>query len=153
MTRVKKQEALIQDLKDVGLKITAPRLRILHLLENSQLVGQKRHWSAEEIHQYLLQEGDDVGLATVYRVLTQFEKANMVVRHHFDADHAVYEINPPSHHDHVVCVSCGYVEEFFDETIETRQAQIAKQLGHDLLDHSLSLFVRCKNCKALGKNK
>jgi Fur family ferric uptake transcriptional regulator len=138
------EQALMKDLKDVGLKITAPRLKILELLEKGKQPNQKRHWSAEEIHQHLMREGDDVGLATVYRVLTQFEKAQIVIRHHFDGQTAVYEIHSDSHHDHLVCVDCGHVEEFFDQVIETRQRDIADRLGYQISDHALSLFVRCK---------
>jgi Fur family ferric uptake transcriptional regulator len=151
MTTDAKQEPLVQDLKEVGLKITMPRLKILKLLEMGRDPGQKRHWRAEEIHQQLQRDGEEVGLATVYRVLTQFEKSNIVIRHHFDGDYAVYEINPQTHHDHLVCMVCGYVEEFFDETIEARQLEVARRLGHDLIDHSLSLFIRCKTCKAQGR--
>ena len=135
---------LAQDLKDMGLKITAPRLKILQLLEQGKQPDHKRHWSAEEIHQHLNQEGSDVGLATVYRVLAQFEKAQMVTRHHFDGQTAIYEIQSDSHHDHLVCLDCGYVEEFFDAVIEKRQSDIAERFGFALDDHAMSLFVRCK---------
>lgn len=128
-----------QDLKTIGLKATAPRLRILELFERSSV----RHLSAEDIYRILLADGLDVGLATVYRVLTQFEQAGLLQRHHFESGKAVFELNNATHHDHLVCVQCGHVEEFFDEEIERRQARIAKQRGFLIREHSLYLYAEC----------
>lgn len=128
-------------LKKAGLKATLPRLRILEILER----GGGRHLSAEDLYRALLEAGEDVGLATVYRVLTQFEAAGIVERHNFDGTHAVFEIARGPHHDHMVCVDTGQVIEFFDEEIERRQREIAKQHGFDLRDHSLVLYVKRPN--------
>ena len=128
-----------EQLKSMGLKATGPRLRILALFEQSE----KRHLSAEEIYRSLVQENLDVGLATVYRVLTQFEQAGILVRHHFESDKAVYELNEGNHHDHLLCMQCGRVEEFFDEEIERRQRQIAEARGFNIREHSLHLYVEC----------
>ncbi len=127
------------DLKNIGLKATLPRLKILNLFEESDV----RHMTADDVYRQLLSEGDDVGLATVYRVLTQFEQAGLLVRHHFEGDKAVYELNQGGHHDHLVCVQCGRVEEFYDEQIEQRQKEIAKERGFTIHDHSLYLYVDC----------
>ena len=127
------------DLKTRGLKATAPRLRILKLFENTQV----RHLSAEDVYRTLMSEGIDVGLATVYRVLTQFEQAGMLSRHHFESGKAVFELNEGGHHDHLVCMQCGRVEEFYDPEIEKRQARIAKERGFAIRDHSLSLYADC----------
>ena len=127
------------DLKTRGLKATAPRLRILKLFENTQV----RHLSAEDVYRTLMGEGIDVGLATVYRVLTQFEQAGMLSRHHFESGKAVFELNEGGHHDHLVCMQCGRVEEFYDPEIEKRQAKIAKERGFAIRDHSLSLYADC----------
>ncbi len=129
-----------QDLKKAGLKATLPRMRILQVLENSD----KRHLSAEDVYKLLLDTGEDVGLATIYRVLTQFEAAGLVIRHHFEEGHSVFEIASGDHHDHMVCVKTGKVIEFFDEEIERRQRDIARQHGYELEDHSLVLYVRPK---------
>ncbi|MCU0803571.1 MAG: ferric iron uptake transcriptional regulator [Burkholderiales bacterium] len=128
-----------QDLKTIGLKATAPRLRILELFEKSTV----RHLSAEDVYRQLMTEGIDVGLATVYRVLTQFEQAGLLQRHHFESGKAVFELNDSSHHDHLVCLSCGRVEEFFDEEIEKRQLKIAKQRGFAIRAHSLYIYADC----------
>lgn len=128
-----------QDLKTIGLKATGPRLRILELFERSEV----RHLSAEEIYRLLLQDGIDIGLATVYRVLTQFEQAGLLQRHHFESGKAVFELNNAAHHDHLVCMQCGRVEEFFDEEIERRQARIAKTRGFLIREHSLHLYADC----------
>ena len=127
------------DLKNIGLKATLPRLKILNLFEHSEL----RHMSAEDVYKQLIADGEDVGLATVYRVLTQFEQAGLLVRHHFESDKAVYELNQGGHHDHLVCLQCGRVEEFFDEEIELRQKKIAQERGFIIHDHSLYLYADC----------
>jgi len=132
------------DLKKAGLKITAPRMKILEFLESSSI----RHQSAEDIYRALLEEGEEIGLATVYRVLTQFETAGLVSRHHFEGGQAVFELNQTGHHDHIICVSCGKVEEFYDETIEKQQIQIAETKGYEVTDHSMTLYGKCKNCRA-----
>ena len=121
-----------QGLKDAGLKITAPRLKILQLLESTSV----RHVSAEDVYKLLLENGEEIGLATVYRVLTQFEDAGLVARHHFEGGHSVFELSPDQHHDHIVCVKCGKVEEFNDVEIERRQRMIAESLGFELTDHT-----------------
>ena len=133
-----------QDLKSVGLKATLPRLKILELFQNSGT----RHLGADDVYKILLHENLDVGLATVYRVLTQFEQAGVLTRHHFDNDKAVFELNEGQHHDHLVCLQCGRVEEFYDAEIEKRQAAIAEKLGFELQEHALSLYGNCtkKNC-------
>lgn len=132
-----------KELRKAGLKVTVPRVKILHILENS---GQ-RHVSAEEIYKKLTDSGDDVGLATVYRVLTQFETAGLVIKHHFESEHAVFELNEGAHHDHLVCIHCGKVEEFVDEIIEKRQEAIAQEFGFQISDHSLCLYGACKACQ------
>ena len=129
-----------QDLKNAGLKATLPRLRILELFENSA----QKHMSAEDVYKSLLDNGEDVGLATVYRVLTQFETAGLVIRHNFDSGHSVYELNSGGHHDHMVCIKTGKVIEFESEEIEKLQQKIAEQYGYKLEDHSLVLYVTPK---------
>lgn len=129
-----------KDLRKVGLKVTMPRLKILEILEHSGT----RHMSAEEIYKRLLEASQDIGLATVYRVLTQFESAGLVTRHHFEDGMAVFELNQGTHHDHIVCMDCGRVEEFTDPDIERRQESIAKKLGFDIQEHSLVLYGRCQ---------
>lgn len=132
------------DLKTIGLKATLPRLRILELFEKSEV----RHLSAEEVYRLLLNEGTDTGLATVYRVLTQFEQAGLLVRHHFESGKAVFELNRGDHHDHLVCMQCGRVEEFYDPEIEKRQIKVAESRGFKIHEHSLHLYADCtkKNC-------
>jgi Fur family ferric uptake transcriptional regulator len=127
------------DLKSIGLKATLPRLKILDLFEQSD----KRHMTAEEVYRLLSDEGQDIGLATVYRVLTQFEQAGLLIRHHFDSDKAVFELNQGEHHDHLVCLQCGKVEEFFDAEIEKRQNRIARERGFAIHDHSLQIYADC----------
>lgn len=127
------------DLKASGLKATLPRLKILEIFQGSSV----RHLSAEDVYKLLLTENLDVGLATVYRVLTQFEQAGLLSRNHFETGKAVFELNQGSHHDHLVCVDCGRVEEFFDEEIEKRQHQIAKDHGFSLAEHALALYGSC----------
>jgi Fur family ferric uptake transcriptional regulator len=129
-----------KDLRKAGLKVTLPRLKILEILEHSQ----PRHMSAEEIYKKLLDSSEDIGLATVYRVLTQFESAGLVTRHHFEDGMAVFEINHGMHHDHIVCMDCGLVEEFVDAEIESRQNAIASRLGFAIAEHSLVLYGRCQ---------
>jgi Fur family ferric uptake transcriptional regulator len=137
------------DLKTIGLKATLPRLRILELFEKSEV----RHLSAEDVYRILLNEGTDTGLATVYRVLTQFEQAGLLVRHHFETGKAVFELNRGEHHDHLVCIQCGHVEEFYDPEIEKRQIKIAETRGFKIHDHSLHLYADCirKNCPRKAK--
>ena len=128
-----------QDLKTIGLKATTPRLKILKLFETSKV----RHLSAEDVYRLLIAEGDDIGLATVYRVLTQFEQAGLLQRHHFDSGKAVFELNQGGHHDHLVCLQCGRVEEFYDAEIELRQDRIADDRGFRIHGHSLYLYADC----------
>jgi Fur family ferric uptake transcriptional regulator len=135
-----------KDLRNAGLKVTLPRLKILEILEG----GSVRHQSAEDIYKSLLKSNEDIGLATVYRVLTQFEAAGLVTRHHFENGMAVFELNRGDHHDHIVCVECGKVEEFVDTSIEDRQKSIARERGFELHDHSMILYGRCSNCRARG---
>ena len=131
-------------LRNAGLKVTVPRLKILDILADSSA----RHLSAEDIYKKLLVLNEDIGLATVYRVLTQFEAAGLVTRHHFEGGMAVFELNQGSHHDHIVCIDCGRVEEFVDSSIEERQHAVAKRLGFEISDHSLILYGHCHkvNC-------
>ena len=133
-----------EDLKDAGLKATQPRLKILNVLERNR----DRHMSAEDVYRALMASGDDLGLATIYRVLMQFESAGLVIRHHFAEGHAVFELDSGEHHDHILCLDCGMVTEFVDATIERRQITIAKKHGFRLDDHSLVLHGRCerKDC-------
>lgn len=129
------------DLKKAGLKVTLPRMKILEILESSA----QRHMSAEDIYKTLIEANDEIGLATVYRVLTQFESAGLVERHHFEGGQAVFEINDGEHHDHLVCMKCGKVVEFFDDIIEKRQHKIAEEKGFELTDHSMILYGLCDN--------
>ena len=126
------------ELKKAGLKVTLPRLRILELLED----GDKAHLSAEEIYRRLVDAGEEVGLATVYRVLTQFEQAGICIRHNFEEGHAVYELTPSDHHDHMVCLNTGDVIEFTDDIIEERQKKLAQERGYEIIDHSMVLYVK-----------
>jgi len=127
-----------KELRKAGLKVTLPRLKILEIFENSKL----RHLSAEDMYKELLDSGEDIGLATVYRVLTQFEAAGLVTRHNFEGGHSVFELDDGEHHDHMVCVESGEVIEFFNEDIEVLQRAMAKEHGFELLDHNLVLYVR-----------
>jgi Fur family transcriptional regulator, ferric uptake regulator len=127
------------DLKTSGLKATLPRLKILDLFEGSAT----RHMTAEDVYKLMLKEDMDIGLATIYRVLTQFEHAGILIRHHFEAGKAVFELNEGGHHDHLVCVQCGHVEEFFDAEIEKRQTKVAKDRGFAIQEHSLQIFATC----------
>lgn len=133
----------MQSLKNAGLKVTAPRTKVLEIFETSN----KRHLSAEEIYKLLIELGEDVGLATVYRVLTQFEHAGILTRHHFSEGHSVFELDSGEHHDHLVCAKCGHVEEFVDSVIEERQKEIAKKANYQMLDHSLHIYGLCFNCQ------
>lgn len=131
------------DLRKVGLKVTVPRTKILEMLEKST----GKHVSAEDIYKSLLASGHELGLATVYRVLTQFEAAGIISRLNFEGGQAVYELNDGAHHDHLVCVKCNHVDEFVDDVIEARQRAIAEQFGYRITDHALNIFGLCKNCQ------
>lgn len=133
------------DLKEAGLKTTLPRLRILAILEE----GSQRHFSAEDVYKTLLDADEEIAFATVYRVLTQFENAGLVLRHNFEGGRSVFELDRGKHHDHMVCVKCNTVTEFFDEEIEERQERIAKTHNFDLQDHSLYLYGLCSDCQKL----
>jgi Fur family transcriptional regulator, ferric uptake regulator len=137
------------DLKTIGLKATLPRLRILELFEKSSV----RHLSAEDVYKLLFKEGTETGLATVYRVLTQFEQAGLLIRHHFESGKAVFELNQGGHHDHLVCVQCGHVEEFFDAEIEKRQEKVAKDRGYKIHDHSLHIYADCTKANCPYRNR
>lgn len=132
-----------QDLKKVGLKVTLPRLKVLEILENAE----QRHLSAEDVYKAMLEMGEEFGLATVYRVLTQFEAADLVSRLNIDGGHAVFELKDGSHHDHLLCVRCNGIAEFVDEVIEQRQREIAKQKGFEMTDHSLYIYGICQQCQ------
>ena len=127
------------DLKSAGLKATLPRIKISNLFESSKV----RHLTAEDVDKQLLTEGLDIGLATVYRVLTQFEQAGLLVRHHFESGKSVFELNEGTHHDHLVCLQCGRVEEFYDAEIEKRQNRIAQERGFQISEHALYLYADC----------
>ncbi|MGO3344402.1 MAG: ferric iron uptake transcriptional regulator [Marinomonas sp.] len=129
-----------QELKKAGLKVTLPRVKILQILESAG----DHHLSADDVYRTLLDQGEDVGLATVYRVLTQFESANLVMRHHFEAGTAVFELSKGEHHDHMICLETGKVIEFVDPVIEKRQHEIAEEHGFEIEDHSLIMYVRPK---------
>jgi Fur family transcriptional regulator, ferric uptake regulator len=136
------------ELKNSGLKATLPRIKVLEVFQKST----QRHMSAEDVYRHLLAEGSDVGLATVYRVLMQFEQAGILSRNHFEAGKAVFELNEGKHHDHLVCLDCGRVEEFFDPEIEKRQEKIAKDRGFRIHDHSLHLYAECTRDKCPYRN-
>jgi Fur family ferric uptake transcriptional regulator len=129
----------IEELKSTGLKATLPRLKILDVFQK----GAQRHMTAEDVFRVLLEERSDIGLATVYRVLTQFEQAGILSRSHFESGKAVYELNEGTHHDHMVCLDCGRVEEFYDAEIERRQHEVARTKGFAIADHALSLYAHC----------
>ena len=133
-----------KELKQAGLKVTLPRLKILDILQEYE----DSHLTAEDIYKALLSSGEEVGLATVYRVLTQFETAGLVKRHHFEGGQSVFELNQGAHHDHILCLQCGNIEEFYDEVIEQRQREIAAQHGFELAEHCLILYGNCtkENC-------
>ncbi len=132
-----------QQLKDAGLKITMPRLKVLQILVQSP----DHHLSAEGVYKALLEMGEDVGVATVYRVLTQFESAGLVIRHNFEGGYSVFELSQGEHHDHLVCVKCGKVEEFIDEIIEQRQKMIATRANFKMTDHALNIYGLCPDCQ------
>ena len=132
----------IDELKSTGLKATLPRLKILEIFQS----GDQRHMTAEDVYRVLLNHHSDIGLATVYRVLTQFEQAGILERSHFESGKAVYELNEGTHHDHLVCTGCGKVEEFYDAEIERRQQMVAKDKGWALQDHAMSLYGLCADC-------
>lgn len=141
-----------EQLKSLGLKVTGPRRKILALFEDTD----RSHLSAEDIYKMLIGDHEDVGLATVYRVLTQFEQAGILTRHRFDNDKAVYELNKGSHHDHLLCIQCGRVEEFYDPEIERRQKKIAHEHGFELQEHSLALYATCadkQSCPHFNKGE
>ena len=135
------------NLEQAGLKTTQPRLKVLNVLETSEI----RHMTAEDVYKQLLQSKQEVGLATVYRILTQFETAGLVIRHNFEGGRALYELHDGAHHDHMVCVQCGKVFEFVDRTIEQRQRNVAAKAGFVMEDHSLSLYGVCKGMKESGR--
>lgn len=137
-----------QELKKAGLKITLPRLKILKILESAE----PHHMSAEDVYKTLIEAGEDVGLATVYRVLTQFESAGLVRRHNFEGGYSVFEVDQGAHHDHLVCVKCGHVEEFVDAGIEARQSEIANRSGFKMTDHNLTIYGICEKCET-GRKK
>jgi Fur family ferric uptake transcriptional regulator len=136
-----------QSLKEIGLKATLPRRKVLELFEHSKV----RHLSAEDVYKSLMAEGIDIGLATVYRVLTQFEQAGLLSRQHFETGKAVFELNQGGHHDHLVCLQCGRVEEFYDAEIEQRQSEVARKRGFELKGHSLALYADCTKPDCPGK--
>ncbi len=138
-----------KDLKNAGLKATAPRLKIINLFETSRV----RHLSAEDVYRQLLSEGLDIGLATVYRVLTQFEQAGLLARHHFESGKAVFELNEGHHHDHLVCMHCGRVEEFYDPEIEKRQNKVARERGYEIKEHALYLYAECVKANCPHRNE
>jgi Fur family ferric uptake transcriptional regulator len=137
------------ELKSSGLKATLPRLRVLTLFESQT----QRHMSADDVYRLLMQDGIDVGLATVYRVLTQFEHAGLLKRHHFESGKAVFELNQGGHHDHLVCIQCGRVEEFYDADIEKRQETVARERGFKIHEHSLYLYADCTKARCPHKPK
>jgi Fur family transcriptional regulator, ferric uptake regulator len=135
-----------QELRNVGLKVTVPRMKILKILEDAN----QHHMSAEDVFKRLMEQGEDVGLATVYRVLIQFETAGLIKRHNFESGHSVYEINQGEHHDHLVCQKCGAVAEFYDETIEKQQSSVAEKLGFEITDHNHTIYGICQSCQKAG---
>jgi Fur family ferric uptake transcriptional regulator len=139
----------VDELKSSGLKATLPRIKILELFQHTE----RRHLTAEDVYKALLAEGADIGLATVYRVLMQFEQAGLLSRSNFESGKAVFELNAGQHHDHLVCLDCGHVEEFFDAEIERRQRAVASERGFELQEHSLALYARCRkaDCPHRGK--
>jgi len=138
-----------QDLRKAGLKVTLPRMKILEILESSE----HRHMSAEDVYKALLEAGEDIGLATVYRVLTQFEAAGLVTRHHFESGHSVFELNEGEHHDHIVCNQCGKIVEFVDQTIEKCQEKVAKDAGFSIREHSLIIYGDCLDPDCPGRQQ
>ena len=141
------------DLKSIGLKATYPRLKILDLFHKLQDDGAPRHVTAEDVYRHLLADGLDIGLATVYRVLTQFEQAGLLQRHHFESGKSIFELNEGTHHDHLVCVDCGRVEEFYDPEIERRQNMVASERGFAIHDHALYLYAHCTKTDCPNRDK
>jgi Fur family ferric uptake transcriptional regulator len=141
-------ELKINELKNTGLKATLPRLKILEIFQ----AGKQRHMTAEDVFKVLLLDSSDIGLATVYRVLTQFEQAGLLNRSNFESGKAIYELNEGQHHDHLVCLDCGKVEEFFDAEIEKRQSAVAKDKGFSIADHSLSIYANCTKVECPSRN-
>ena len=139
----------IDDIKKAGLKITAPRIHILKILETNKL----KHMSAEDIYQQLYNQNIYISLATIYRVLTQFESAGLILKHNFESGHSIFELNRGKHHDHLVCIICGFVEEFYDGIIEERQKEISNKFNFNMTDHYLTLYGKCKKCNNALKNK
>lgn len=137
------------EIRNAGLKVTLPRVKILEVLENNVA----RHLSAEDVYKALMERGEEIGLATVYRVLTQFEGAGLVARHHFEGGQSVFELNRGGHHDHIVCVQCGRVEEFYDDVIEKRQREVAASRGFGINDHSLIIYGDCTKPDCPGRRK
>ena len=135
-----------KDLRKAGLKVTLPRMKILNILENAD----PHHMSAEDVYKKLIDMGEEVGLATVYRVLTQFEAASLVKRHNFEGGHSIFEIDQGEHHDHLVCMNCGFVEEFIDDEIENRQLVIGKKAKFKITDHSFTIYGVCQGCDQKG---
>lgn len=135
-----------QQLRNAGLKVTLPRVKVLEILHSHQAGEEHEHLTAEDIYRELIDSGSQIGLATVYRVLSQFEEAGLVHRHHFEGGQAMFELAEGKHHDHIVCVQCGKIEEFVDDVIEDRQQKIANQRDFDLRDHSLVLYANCLRC-------
>ena len=132
------------DLRNAGLKVTLPRVKILEILEKQV---DEHHLTAEKVYKILLSEGEEIGLATVYRVLTQFEAAGLVTRHHFEGGNSIFELAKGDHDDHILCMKCGRVDEFTDEFIEARQKEIAQKVGYELTDHGLYLYGLCPQCR------
>ncbi len=137
------------EIRKAGLKVTLPRVKILEILAD----GSGRHMSAEDIYKRLIEQGEEIGLATVYRVLTQFEQAQLVTRHHFEGGTSVFELNQGEHHDHIVCMDCGRVEEFMDCGIEERQLDVASRLGFEIAEHNLILYGRCRRADCPNRKK
>ena len=137
-----------QDLRKAGLKVTLPRMKILEILENST----RPHLSAEDIYRVLLESEEEIGLATIYRVLTQFEGAGLVIRHHFEGGQAVFELDRGKHHDHLICIKCGKIVEFVNSAIEEQQQKIAQQEGFKITDHSLIIYGECNDASCSGKD-
>lgn len=135
-----------QELKNLGLKVTSPRLKILNLLQSDDI----KHWSADDIYRQLLEQGEELSLATIYRVLTQFHTAGLLIRHNFEGGHSIFELQQGEHHDHLVCVKCGKVEEFVDATIEQRQQAIAEQHNFQMTEHNLTIYGVCQHCQAIS---
>jgi Fur family ferric uptake transcriptional regulator len=141
-----------QELRSIGLKATIPRVKILDLFQKAHVSGS-RHLTAEEVHHQLAADDMDVGLATVYRVLTQFEQAGLLIRHYFESGRAVFELNEGGHHDHLVCLQCGRVEEFYDPEIERRQNKIAEERGFQVVEHALYLYADCTKTRCPHRTK